>query len=430
MKVVYLNPTGILGGAELCMLDVLATVGDALPGWSPTVILGDDGPLRAAVEALGVPCEVLPMPDRLARLGDAGLGNGRAPIQLAMDAARAAVATSGYLARLRRCVHTHAPDVVQTNGMKAHVLGAWTTPRGTPVVWHLHDYLSSRRVMGRLLRASARRGVLGVAVSKSVADDAARMLGARARVHPVHNAVDLSRFCPDNDLGSRLDLDAEAGLAPAPEGTIRLGLVGTYARWKGHGVFLQAAARVPLDRRCRFYVVGGPLYRSAGSQVTAEELRTMAVELGLEGRVGFVPHQAKPEAVYRALDVVVHASTRPEPFGRVIVEGMACGRAVVVTRGGGASELFAEGISALGVEPGDFEGLARVLTRLIDDPSLRRSLGAGGRAEAEARFDRARLGREWADVYEMSRVSDVGRREKTEGQKNRRTKGQNQDSTR
>jgi glycosyltransferase involved in cell wall biosynthesis len=406
VKVVYLNPTGILGGAELCLLDILATVGDALPGWSPTVILGDDGPLRSAVEALGVPCEVLPMPDRLARLGDAGLGSGRAPIKLAMRAAGAAVATSGYLARLRRCLREHAPDLVQTNGMKAHVLGAWAAPRGTPVVWHLHDYLSTRRVMGRLLRGAARRGVLGVAVSRSVEDDAARTLGTRARVVSVYNAVDLSRFRPDFHEALRLDLDAGSGLAPASERTVRIGLVGTYARWKGHEVFLQAAARVPHDRPCRFYVVGGPLYRSAGSQFTADELRVMAATLGLEGRVGFLPHQADPEAVYRALDVVVHASTRPEPFGRVIVEGMACGRAVVVTRGGGASELFHEGVSALGTEPGDADGLAGVLTRLIDDPALRRSLGAGGRAEAEARFDRKRLAREWADIYDLSGASD------------------------
>ena len=101
---------------------------------------------------------------------------------------------------------------------------------------------------------------------------------------------------------------------------------------------------------------------------------------------------------------MVHASTRPEPFGRVIVEAMACGRAVVVARGGGASELFQEGISALGTEPGNVDELTAVLTRLIDDPTLRRSLGAGGRAEAKARFDRQRLGREWADVYDMSRA--------------------------
>src|SRR5207253_6282469 len=105
--------------------------------------------------------------------------------------------------------------------------------------------------------------------------------------------------------------------------------------------------RIPVDRPCRFYIVGGPIYRSRGSQVSAEGLRARAEALGVGSRVGLVGHQADPARALRALDVVVHASTRPEPFGRVIVEGMACGRAVVAIRDGGAAELFDDGVTAL-----------------------------------------------------------------------------------
>ena len=54
----------------------------------------------------------------------------------------------------------------------------------------------------------------------------------------------------------------------------------------------------------------------------------------------------------RALDVVVHASTQPEPFGLVIAEAMACGRAVVVSSGGGAAEIVTPGEDALVHEVG------------------------------------------------------------------------------
>jgi glycosyltransferase involved in cell wall biosynthesis len=177
-----------------------------------------------------------------------------------------------------------------------------------------------------------------------------------------------------------------------------VGLVATFARWKGHEVFLEAAARVPADRPCRFYVVGGPIYQSAGSQYTPEELKGRAEALGLNGRVGFTGHQSDPVAALRALDVVVHASTRPEPFGRVIVEGMACGRAVIAMRDGGAAELFDHEVSALGCRPGDPDELAGAMTRLVDDPSLRERLGAAGRRAALSRFDRARLADEWLAV--------------------------------
>src|SRR5579883_1179458 len=239
--------------------------------------------------------------------------------------------------------------------MKAHVLGAWAAPRGVPVTWHLHDYLSSRPVMARLLRLAARSGVSAVAVSKSVADDTAKVLGPRVPVDTIYNAVDLGRFAPGPGAGAKLD--EAAGLPPAPPGTVRVGLVATFARWKGQDVFLDAVRRIDVDRPCRFYIVGGPIYRSLGSQWSLEELRERAEALGLADRVGFTGHQADPAEAIRALDVVVHASTRPEPFGRVIAEGMASGRAVIAMNEGGAAELFVDGVDALGCAPRDPQAL-------------------------------------------------------------------------
>ncbi|GAC1465118.1 MAG: hypothetical protein NVSMB9_04410 [Isosphaeraceae bacterium] len=399
-KVVYLSPTGVLGGAEMCLLDILASLRVARPDWLLKVILGGEGPLSQAVTSLGVSCDVFPLPQRMAALGDAGLttDKGRGLFALAARGTGAALATSFYLAGLRSRLRAEGPDLVQTNGMKAHVLGAWATPRQVPVIWHLHDYLGSRTVMARLLRWSARRGVRGVAVSQSVAEDATRVLGPEVQVETVYNALDLDRFTPGP--GDIAWLDALAGLPPAPSGTVRVGLVATYARWKGHEVFLNAVSRLDPDLPARFYVVGGPIYKSLGSQYAPEELAARAQELGVSGRVGFVGHQADPVAIFRALDVVVHASTRPEPFGRVIVEAMACGRAVVVSPAGGVAELFDDGISALGSTPGDPVALAEALARLIADSGLRQRLGIAGRAMAAGRFDRARLASEWSRIYD------------------------------
>jgi glycosyltransferase involved in cell wall biosynthesis len=104
-------------------------------------------------------------------------------------------------------------------------------------------------------------------------------------------------------------------------------------------------------------------------------------------------------AALRALDVVVHASTNPEPFGMVIAEGMASGRAVVAARAGGALELFEDGVDALGHEMGSADDLARQLTRLIDDPRLRESLGRAARESAVRRFSAERMAAEFRQVY-------------------------------
>jgi glycosyltransferase involved in cell wall biosynthesis len=404
LKVVYLNTTGELGGAEMCLLDLLAVLRSARPAWRLKVLLGAEGPLVGAVAALGVSHEVLPLPPALNRLGDSAwalASPGRqvaAQLGVAARGVAAAWATAAYLARLRRVLDAETPDRLHTNGMKAHVLGAWAAPRGLPIVWHLHDYIGARPVMARLLRWSARQPLTAVAVSRSVAGDAAKVLGARAPVVAIHNGVDLEQFAPGPGDGARLD--QAAGLPPAPPGTVRVGLVATFARWKGHEVFLEAAARVPADRPCRFYLIGGPIYRSGGSQYTFGELRARAEALGLAGRLGFTGFLNDSAWVLRTLDVAVHASTRPEPFGRVIIEAMACGRAVIASPLGGAAELIEDGVSALACLPGDPRALAAVLVRLIDQPELRRQLGAAGRAAAQARFGRDRLAEPWAALYE------------------------------
>jgi glycosyltransferase involved in cell wall biosynthesis len=115
--------------------------------------------------------------------------------------------------------------------------------------------------------------------------------------------------------------------------------------------------------------------------------------------VGFTGHIANVPAAMRALDVVVHASTCPEPFGMVIAEGMATGRAVVAVRNGGAQELFEEEVDALGHEMGNANDLARQLRRLATDPVLRRSLSESARLAGERRFSPERMATEFLQVY-------------------------------
>jgi glycosyltransferase involved in cell wall biosynthesis len=111
----------------------------------------------------------------------------------------------------------------------------------------------------------------------------------------------------------------------------------------------------------------------------------------VQEKVGFTGFLPDMPLAYRALDIVVHASTRPEPFGLVIVEAMACGRAVIATPTGGAAELFVDGQQALSAAPGDGEALAAAIRRLVDDPELRARLGARGRAHVVATFGRDRF---------------------------------------
>jgi glycosyltransferase involved in cell wall biosynthesis len=83
----------------------------------------------------------------------------------------------------------------------------------------------------------------------------------------------------------------------------------------------------------------------------------------------------------------------------VIAEGMAAQRAVVAARGGGAAELFEDGVTAMGYPPGDAEALAGRLAQLIEDRNRREALAASARGAALERFSPARMAAAFREVY-------------------------------
>jgi glycosyltransferase involved in cell wall biosynthesis len=389
---VYLNPCGQLGGAEVSLLDLLASIRVAEPLWDLHLVMGEDGPLVQKAQSLGVQVLVAPFPRALARWGDSG----SQPVAALWRALQAITGTVFYVLRLRRILTTIKPDIIHTNGFKMHILGLWARPHRTPVIWHIRDYVSSRSIMKRLLRLHAGRCAMAIGNSQSVARDIQRVCGPRLNAVCIYNAVDLEQYSPN---GRKADLDTLSGLPAAKAGTLRIGLIATLARWKGHAIFVRALAQLPDNLDYRAYIIGGPIYQTDHSQRTLDEFRALAAQLGIADKVGFTGYVSSPADAIRALDVVVHASTEPEPFGRVIAEAMACGRAVICSAAGGALELVTDGRDALTHEPGNYQALANRIAKLAQDADLRVRLGCAGLATAQRRFELSRLAEEVVPMY-------------------------------
>lgn len=387
MRIAYLNPSGQLGGAEACLLDMVAVLRDVRPDWQLVAILGADGPLRQRLCSQGAVVKVIPFPSAIARLGDSGNGGRFSTI---LKILRNSPSVVSYRKELMRTLEQESVDIIHTNGFKMHILGALAKGEHSKLVLHIHDYLGSRALMVTVMHRLRKRVDAAIAVSESVSKDTVRILESN-NVIPILNVVNLAEFSP------------EGPAFPLPDekpGFVKVGLVGTMAWWKGHRFFLDAVAKLDRTLPIHAYVIGGALYETESKQESISALREYAAKLGITDRVSFTGHIDRPAEVFRALDIVVHASTEPEPFGRVIVEAMACGKPVISTSLGGAAEIIALGEAAIPLNPCTPESLAQSIAKLVSDPALRTRLGRNGMDLARKHFGRARLAAELPPVYE------------------------------
>jgi glycosyltransferase involved in cell wall biosynthesis len=163
---------------------------------------------------------------------------------------------------------------------------------------------------------------------------------------------------------------------PRADAPLRIGIVGRLAPWKGHDVLFRAVAAAFEPGQAQVRVIGSALF---GENACAAGLHRLVEQLGIARDVVWRGFQDDVAAELAELDVLVHASTVPEPFGSVIVEGMAAGLPVVAAAAGGPLEIVDHGRNGLLVPPGDPEALADGLRGLAADADLRRRLGAAGR---------------------------------------------------
>jgi len=396
-RITFLNPIGTIGGAEQVLLLMMRTAIQA--EYTVTLILMDDGPLRQVGSSIGAHVIVSQLPSQLSGLGDTQFRNAksiRSSFAIVWSVAARIPSMLSVLNKLKSDVRKSRPDLLYSNGLKTHLLSGFVRPRGIPVFWHVHDYYSQRPAVKLLLKYASSSQVRAVAISRSVGNDVRAVL-PKIQTEVVLNAVDLNRFKP----GAAPDnlLETLAGVSWGSQEYLRVGIVATYANWKGHVTFLRAFQKaLMVQPNLRGFIIGGPIYKTQGSQVTREELEREAIELGISEKVGFVPFQANTEDIYRSLNIFVHASTRPEPFGLTIAEAMACGRAVVVSSAGGAIELFDEGVSAVGHTPGNVDELADAISKLANDANLRQAIGRNARGHAIEHFHEERFSCEWLNA--------------------------------
>src|SRR5829696_1117200 len=363
-RVLFVDHAGVLGGAELSLLDIVRCYAD-----SSKVLLFADGPFYERLQQAGAAVELLPTPRAVTRISRMG--------NVVQDLLTVpSVSTLAWqVARLARDY-----DVLYANSQKALVVGALAGKlAGKPVIWHLRVMLTADHFSGghRWLGVALANRMVARVIANSRATAAAFVeSGGRAeRVRVVYNGIDPGPFAavgPTEVDALRKELD----LIGIPV----VGAFGRLAPWKGQHVLLEALVRLP---EVHALLVGEALF---GENAYVRGLHKQARALGVANRVHFLGFRQDVPQLMRLSDVVVHTSIAPEPFGRVIVEGMLTRKPVVATRAGGATEIIEDGVSGVLVPPGDVRILAGVLTNLLEENSRSRALAEAGYAAASERF--------------------------------------------
>ena len=362
--IVFFDHTATMGGGEIALLNLVRHLDRAL--WEPVVVLGAEGPLGEKLRDSNIETHVLPLDARVAQARKDSLQGGGA-----VGAARQALASLAYVVRLSRLLRARRASILHTNSLKADVLGALAGRlAGVPVLWHVRDRITDEYLPTRTARAfrlAARLLPQAVAVNSHSTLESLAM-----------DESNLTRVVHDGFVEP-----GEVQVLARSEGPL-IGLVGRISPWKGQDIFIRAAAIVREEfPDARFQIIGSAMFGEADYEA---QVRDLARELELGESLEFTGFRSDVEACIAALDILVHASTMGEPFGQVVMEGMAARKPVVATRGGGVPEIVAEDVTGLLVPMSDVGAMAQAIKLLLSNPERAREMGRAGQKRVREHF--------------------------------------------
>ena len=243
---------------------------------------------------------------------------------------------------------------------------------GLPFVTTYHGAYNEGFPGKRFYNSVMARGDRVIAISHFIADLIRTRHGvAEAKLRVIPRGVDPRRLDPALVGAERLAaLRAAWGV---PEGQRIIMLPARVTRWKGQMVLVEAMARLPGDS---FALLVGDAAERPAFQA---ELLARIESLGLKDRVRLVGHATDMPAALLLADVVVHASTDAEAFGRTVIEAQAMARPVIASDLGAPRETVAEGITGWRIPPGDAAALADAIGKALALPSAE-SAALGARA--------------------------------------------------
>lgn len=363
MKILFLDQSGKLGGAELSLADLASFYRD-----SCLVGLFDDGPFEQLLSSRQIPVRILTQ-QKIAISKDSGW-------QKSFIKSFALIPLIYSVTKLARSY-----DVIYANTQKALVVGALASGLSQrPLVYHLRDILSTEHFSKTniTIAIALANQFADLVIANSKATQSAFIdAGGRADIcHVVYNGFVPERYQAEESkaIAVRQSLGLESHF-----------IVGHFSRlspWKGQHILVEALSHCPPEVTA--ILVGDALF---GEDEYVDSLHAQIRALNLESRIKFLGFRSDIAELMSACHAVVHTSTASEPFGRVIVEAMLCGTPVVAAAAGGATELIETGRTGWLCEPGNVKQLAETISQLQSQPDKTQVVAQTAQTVARDRFN-------------------------------------------
>lgn len=374
------NTDGTVGGSFFSLLYLVAGLDKT--AYEPIVVFHNEHTLLPSYRAAGVETMIVPA-YRPVRLYDP-VASGRvarafAPLlMLVQKMANLALGFVGKGCSYARLMRRLDVDLLHLNNSVIRnndwMLGAVLA--GIPCITHergINDhYPRLARLLGKRLKAI-------ICISDAVRANLGKHGVDYGNLVTIYNGIDPDVVVPE---ATAEEIRRGHGLAASAR---IIGVVGNIKPWKGQETMVRALPmileKVP-DAAC--LLVGDT---SPADRGYLEKLQRLASELGVADRLHFTGYTTRVADYMNAMEVVIHTSIDDEPFGRVLIEAMALGKAVVGARGGAVPEIVEEGVTGFTFAPGDPAALAQRVSELLADPARAASMGRQGRLRLEKYFD-------------------------------------------
>ena len=227
-----------------------------------------------------------------------------------------------------------------------------------PFVTTFHGTYGTENFLKKKYNSIMLKGHVTIAISKFIKQHIHGEYGITKNIYVIPRGVNTNIFSPKKVSSARL---INAAKKINIEGNDKIILLpGRLTNWKGHKLAVKAISKLKVNNFKLVFI--GDLQ---GRIKYRKELINLATTLNVDNKVIFINHTRDLPSYLMLSDIVLSCSTKPEAFGRTVLEAQAMGKPVIAFNHGGSVELINDNENGTLCKVGDIDDLATNIEKVL-----------------------------------------------------------------